>query len=98
MTSPHLPLVRAQWSFLSGIRPSRELHGSKVKVTAPPIKNQEVRNSLGFTIRYLVFSQVIINQRKWTAFKKKPSKWPYHSLYVQVKNFQFSESHSFNDV
>ena len=38
MTSPRLPLVKAQRSFLSGIRLSRELHGPKVKVTAPPIK------------------------------------------------------------
>jgi hypothetical protein len=38
MTSPRLPLVKAQRSFLSGIRLSREQHGSKVKVTAPPIK------------------------------------------------------------
>ena len=37
MTSPRLPLVKAQRSFLSGIRPSREQHGPKVKVTAPPI-------------------------------------------------------------
>jgi hypothetical protein len=27
-----------------------------VKVTAPPIKTMEVRNSWGFTIQYLVFS------------------------------------------
>ena len=33
MTSPRLPLVKAQRSFLSGIRPSREQHGPKVKVT-----------------------------------------------------------------
>jgi hypothetical protein len=31
MTSPLLPLVKAQRSFLSGIRPSRELHGPEVK-------------------------------------------------------------------
>jgi hypothetical protein len=36
ITSPRLPLVKAQRSFLSGIRPSREQHGPKVKVTAPP--------------------------------------------------------------
>ena len=42
MTSPRLPLVKAQQSFLSGIRLSRELHGPKVKVTAPPIKKTEV--------------------------------------------------------
>ena len=53
---PRLPLVKAQQSFLSGIRPSREQHGPKVKVTAPP----EVQNSRGFTIRYLVFSLVIV--------------------------------------
>ena len=38
MTSPLLPLVKAQRSFLSGIRLSREHHGPKVKVTAPPKK------------------------------------------------------------
>ena len=47
MTSPRLPLVKAQRSFLSGIRPSREQHGPKVKVTAPPKKKTEVRNSRG---------------------------------------------------
>jgi hypothetical protein len=50
MTSPRLPLVKAQRSFLSGIRLSREQHGRKVKVTAPPIKKNEVWNSWGFTI------------------------------------------------
>jgi hypothetical protein len=33
MTPPGLPLVKAQRSFLSGIRPSKEQHGPKVKVT-----------------------------------------------------------------
>ena len=41
--------------FLSGIRPSTQRHGPKVKVTAPSIKKTEVRNSRGFTIRYLDF-------------------------------------------
>jgi hypothetical protein len=49
MTSPQLPLVKAQRSFLSGIRLSRELHGPKVKVTVPPIKKTEVRNSWSFS-------------------------------------------------
>ena len=49
MTSPRLPLVKAQRSFLSGIRPSREQHGPKVKVTAPPKKPPEVRNSRGLS-------------------------------------------------
>ena len=49
MTFPRIPLVKAQWSFLSGIRPSRELHGLKVKVTAPPMKKTKVRNSRGFS-------------------------------------------------
>ena len=31
--------MKAQRSFLSGIRLSREQHGPKVKVTASPIKN-----------------------------------------------------------
>jgi hypothetical protein len=43
------PLVKAQRSFLSRIRLSRELHGLKVKETAPPIKKTEVRNSRGFS-------------------------------------------------
>jgi hypothetical protein len=34
MTSPRLPLVKAQRSFLSGIRLSREQHGPKVIVKA----------------------------------------------------------------
>ena len=38
MTSPRLPLVKAQRLFLSGIRLSRKLHGPEVEVTAPPIK------------------------------------------------------------
>jgi hypothetical protein len=42
MTSPRLPLVKAQRSFLSGIRLSREQHGPKVKITAPPKKKPEV--------------------------------------------------------
>ena len=46
---PRLPLVKAQRSFLSGIRLSRELHELKVKVTAPPIKKTEVWNSRGFS-------------------------------------------------
>jgi hypothetical protein len=37
--------VKAQQSVLSGIRPSREQHGPKVKVTVPPKKKTEVRNS-----------------------------------------------------
>ena len=41
MTSPRLPLVKAQRSFLSEIRPSREHHGPKVKVTAPPMKKRK---------------------------------------------------------
>jgi hypothetical protein len=52
MTSPRLPLVKTQRSFLSGIRPSKKLHGLKVKVTAPPKKKKkktDVRNSRGFS-------------------------------------------------
>jgi hypothetical protein len=49
MTSPRLPLVKAQRSFLSGIHLSREQHGPKMKVTAPPKKKTEVRNSRGFS-------------------------------------------------
>ena len=40
MTSPRLPLVKMQRPFLSGICLSTQLHGPKVKVTAPPIKNR----------------------------------------------------------
>ena len=43
MTPPRLPLGKAQRSFLSGIRLSREQHGPKVKVTAPPIKKRKFR-------------------------------------------------------
>jgi hypothetical protein len=46
---PTTTLVKAQRSFLSGICASREFHGPKVKVTAPPIKKTEVRNSQGFS-------------------------------------------------
>ena len=49
MTPPRLSLVKAQRSFLSGIRQSRELHGPKVKVTAQPIKKTEIRNSQSFS-------------------------------------------------
>ena len=48
MTSPRLPLVKAQRSFLSGIRPSREQHGPKVKVTAPPKKKPRSSELSGF--------------------------------------------------
>ena len=41
MTSPRQPLVKTQRSFLSGIRTSTQLHGPKVKVTAPPIKKKD---------------------------------------------------------
>jgi hypothetical protein len=48
MTSPRLPLVKAQRSFLSGIRLSRELHGSKMKVKTPPIKKNGSSELSGF--------------------------------------------------
>jgi hypothetical protein len=48
MTSPRLSLLKAQRSFLSGIRPSRELLGPKVKVTAPPIKKNGSSELSGF--------------------------------------------------
>jgi hypothetical protein len=61
MTSPRLPLVKAQRSFLSAIRLSREHHGPKVKVTAPPIKkngNSELKgfyhSKFGFLASYRV--------------------------------------------
>ena len=37
------------WGVLSGIRLSRELHGLKVKVTAPPIKKRKF--GTGFEVR-----------------------------------------------
>ena len=43
MTPPRLPLVKAQRSFSSGIRLSREEHGPKVKVTEPPMKKRKFR-------------------------------------------------------
>jgi hypothetical protein len=72
MTSPRLPLVKAQRSFLSGIRPSREQHGPKVKVTAPPKKNRKLIKENGQQSRKSLDNGI------------------YHSLYVQVKNVQFS--------
>ena len=60
MTSPRLPLVKAQRSFLSGIGLSREQHGPKVKVTAPPMKKRKFRLSgfyhsiFGFLASYRV--------------------------------------------
>ena len=52
MTPPRLTLVKAQQSFLSGIRLSRELHGLKVKETAPLIKKPKVG-----TLRVLALSR-----------------------------------------
>jgi hypothetical protein len=40
--------VKAQRSFLSGIRPSREQRGPKVKVTAPPKKKPDSSELSGF--------------------------------------------------
>jgi hypothetical protein len=48
MTSPRLSLVKAQWSFLSGIRQSKELHGLEVKETTPPIKKNGSSELSGF--------------------------------------------------
>ena len=47
MTSPRLPLVNTQRSFLSGIRLSRELHEPTVKVILPPIKKKWKFGTLG---------------------------------------------------
>jgi hypothetical protein len=67
MTSPRLPLVKAQRSFLSGIRPSREQHGPKVTVTAPPKKkpvskkmdsNQEKALKMAFIIHCMYKSKI----------------------------------------
>jgi hypothetical protein len=46
MTSPRLPLVKAQRSFLSGIRLSGEQRGPKVKVTAPPRQRKIEKNKV----------------------------------------------------
>ena len=48
MAPPRLTLVKAQRSFLSGIRLSREQRGPKVKVTAPPIKKTGSSELSGF--------------------------------------------------
>ena len=47
MTSPRLPLVNTQRSFLSGIRLSREFHEPTVKVILPPIKKKWKFGTLG---------------------------------------------------
>jgi hypothetical protein len=70
MTSLRLSHVNTQRSFLSGICPSRELHGPTVKVTAPPIKKTEVRNSQGlsFEVRKIPFNVVwILTVKKVSA-------------------------------
>ena len=58
MTPPRLPPVKAQRSFLSEIRLSREQHGPKVKVTAPPNGSSELsgfyHSIFGFLASYLV--------------------------------------------
>ena len=54
MTSPRLPLMKAQRSFLSGIRRSREQHGPKVKVTAPPEFSGFYHSIFGFLASYRV--------------------------------------------
>ena len=48
MASPRLSLVRAQRSFLSGVRPSGEQRGPGVRVTAPPGKNPDSSELSGF--------------------------------------------------
>ena len=59
MTSPRQPLVKTQRSFLSGIRTSTQLHGPKVKVTAPPIKKKDGGSELsGFY--HSIFILVIV--------------------------------------
>jgi hypothetical protein len=92
MTSLRLPLVKAQRSFLSGIRPSREQHGSKVKVTAPPKKKPEVRNSRGFSNNKL---------KKMDSNQEKALKMAFiiHCMYKsKMFSFRFKSSRSFNDV
>jgi hypothetical protein len=49
--------VKAQRSFLSGIRRSREQHGPNVKVTAPPIKKRKFR-TLGEFVQTDNFSNI----------------------------------------
>ena len=89
MTSPRLPLVKAQRSFLSGIRPSREQHGPKVKVT--PKKNPEVRSSRGFSFEV----------KKMDSNQEKALKMAFiiHCMYKsKMFSFHFKSSRSFKDV
>ena len=83
MTSPRLPLVKMQRSFLSGIRLSTQLCGPKVKETAPPIKKTEVLNSLGF--RFEV--------------RKIPLRFKHHKRMgrFEVKTENFLLVHTMND-
>ena len=54
MTSPRLPLVKAQRSFL------QRTPWIQSESNSATYKKTEVWNSLGFTIRYLVFSLVVV--------------------------------------
>jgi hypothetical protein len=74
MTSPRLPLVKAQQSFLSGIRRSREQHGPKVKVTAPPI----IKRKFG-TLWVLPFDQT---SRKPSVLTDRNAVGPTISKYI----------------
>jgi hypothetical protein len=86
MTSLRLPRVKAQRSFLSGIRPSREHHGQSESnsATYKKIRSSELKGFYHSIFDFLASYRVskykkpreitneIINKRKWTAFKKKP--------------------------
>jgi hypothetical protein len=68
--------VKAQWSFLSGIRLSRELHGLKVKVTAPPIQKtgKEIFSLPLLQIIKIIPKQIHIQLKKERKINKKKTK------------------------
>jgi hypothetical protein len=70
MTSPPTTFCEGAAVVLSGIRPSREQHGPKVKVTAPPIQKTEVRNSRCFSFEV----------------RKIPLRFKHHSSLVYIRH------------
>ena len=112
MTPPRLPLVKAQQSFLSGIRLSGEQHGPKVKVTAPPIKKRKFRTlwvlPFDFLASYRVSKYKIPREirrnnklKKMDSNQEKALKMAFiiHCMYKsKMFSFHFKSSRSFNDV
>jgi hypothetical protein len=100
MTSPRLPLVKAQRLFLSGIRLSTQLHGHKVEVTVPPIKNgsselsgchlkkTEVRNSRGFSFEV---RKILLRFKQFKLSRSFNVVWIY-----QNRNFSYPKLLSFS--